>query len=94
MLFFGIAYFKQDSASRHAALRSAFTDHLSQPLNPRIRLAGAMLDDAGVQSGIFMILEADSLETARAYVDRSPYKIAGLYERVDITAAQLEVGHL
>ena len=75
MLFIGIAYFKKNSESKHAALRSAFTDHLRQPLNPRIKLAGAILDDAGARSGIFMLLEADNIEIARAYLDASPYQI-------------------
>ena len=41
-----------------------------QPLNPRIKLAGAILDDAGARSGIFMLLEADNIEMARAYLER------------------------
>jgi uncharacterized protein YciI len=94
MLFIGIAYFKKNSESKHAALRSAFTDHLRQPLNPRIKLAGAILDDAGARSGIFMLLEADNIEMARAYLDASPYQISGLYQSADINMLELEVGHL
>jgi uncharacterized protein YciI len=94
MLFIGIAYFKENSQSRHDMLKSAFTEHLSQPMNPRIKLAGAILDDAGVQSGIFMLLESDSIETARAYLKASPYEMSGLYKSADIKSIQLEVGHL
>lgn len=94
MLFIGIAYFKKNSESKHAALRSAFTDHLMQPLNPRIKLAGAILDDAGARSGIFMLLETDNIEMARAYLEASPYQLSGLYQSVDINTLELEVGHL
>ena len=94
MLFVGIARFKPNSQNEHDALRSAFTDHLAQPLNPRIKLAGAILDDAGERCGIFMMLEADSVETARHYLAASPYQTKGLYESAAINAVQLEVGHL
>ena len=94
MLFIGIAYFKQNSESKHAALRSAFTEHLMQPLSPRIKLAGAILDDAGARSGIFMLLETDNIELARAYLEASPYQLSGLYQSVDINTLELEVGHL
>ena len=94
MLFIGVAYFKETSQRRHAELKAAFTDHLSQPLNPRIKLAGAILDDAGVQSGMFMLLETDSIETARAYLEADPYKMNALYESADTKLVRLEVGHL
>ena len=94
MLFLGIAHFKPNSQSEHEALRSAFTDHLAQPLNPRIKLAGAILDDAGQRSGIFMMLEADSIDTVRNFLAASPYQIGGLYETAAIKTVQLEVGHV
>ena len=94
MLFIGVAYFKQNSQSRRAELNSALTEHLSQPLNPRIKLAGTILDDAGVRSGMFMLLETDSIETARAYLEADPYKMSGLYESADTKPVHLEVGHL
>src|ERR671916_900229 len=94
MLFLGIAHFKPHSESEHARLKSAFTDHMAQPLNPRIKLAGAILDDAGVQSGMFMLLETDSIETARAYLEADPYKMNALYESAATKLVRLEVGHL
>jgi hypothetical protein len=44
-------------------LKSAFTDHLAQPLDPRVKLAGAILDDAGAQAGVFIVLQTKSIET-------------------------------
>jgi len=94
MLFAGIAHFTPTSQNERDALRSAFTDHLAQPLNPRIKLAGAILDDAGERCGILMMLEADSIETVRNYLAASPYQLRRLYENAAINAVQLEVGHL
>ena len=94
MLFLGIAHFKRHSESEHARLKSAFTDHMAQPLNPRIKLAGAILDDAGAQAGLFMILETKSIETARNYLAASPYLASGLYASAELKAVELEVGHL
>ena len=41
-----------------------------------------------------MMLEADSVETARHYLAASPYQTKGLYESAAINTVQLEVGHL
>ena len=65
-----------------------------QPLNPRIKLAGAILDDAGARSGIFMLLETDDIEMARAYLEASPYQLSGIYQSADINRLELEIGHL
>jgi uncharacterized protein YciI len=94
MLFVGIAHFRPNSQKDHDALRSAFTEHLGQPLNPRIKLAGAIFDDAGERCGIFMMFESDSIETVRSYLAASPYQISGLYESAAINSVQLEVGHV
>ena len=45
MLILGIARFKPGIQAQHEALRSDFSSHMMQPLNPRIRLAGPLLDD-------------------------------------------------
>ena len=92
MLFIGIAYFKKNSESKHAALRSAFTDHLMQPLNPRIKLAGAITDEAGRQAGVFLMLETGSIETAQRFLADDPYR--KLYDRVELNVVQLEVGYV
>ena len=94
MLILGVARFKPGIQAQHEALRSDFSAHMMQPLNPRIRLAGPLLDDAGAPSGIFMLFEADSIEAVRHFVTDSPYVRADLYERVEIDALQLEDGRL
>jgi uncharacterized protein YciI len=92
MLFLGVAHFKVGSESRHGALERSFSDHLQQPLNPRIRLAGALHNEAGVPCGLFLLMEATSIETVRAFVADSPYTKAELYDRLEINPVQIEIG--
>jgi uncharacterized protein YciI len=94
VLFFGVARFRPGVQAQHEALKSAFSTHMMQPLSPRIRLAGAILDASGGQSGVFMLLEADSIGAVRRFLKDSPYVQANLYERIEIDALQLEVGHV
>jgi hypothetical protein len=94
VLFFGVARFRPGVQAQHEALKSSFSAHMMQPLNPRIRLAAAILDDSGAQSGVFMLLEADSIGAIRQFLKDSPYAQANLYERIEIDALQLEVGHV
>jgi uncharacterized protein YciI len=93
MLFLGIARFKPDIEARRDALHVAFSAYLMQ-LNPRIRLGGPIFDESGVRSGVFMLLESDSIETIRGFMGSGPYAKAGLYERIEIDVLRLEVGHL
>src|SRR3954465_7220753 len=92
MLFLGVAHFRSGVETRHEALRGLFNDHLQQPLNPRIRLAGAIHDEAGAPCGIFLLMEATSIETVRAFVADSPYTKAELYDRLEINPVQIEIG--
>jgi uncharacterized protein YciI len=94
MLILGVARFKPGMQAQHEALMSGLNAHMMQPLNPRIRLAGPLLDDTGAPSGIFMLFEADSIETVRQFAADGPYAMAHLYERIDLDALRLEVGRL
>src|SRR3954453_22730719 len=73
MLFLGVAHFRSGTQKKHDALIGAFSAHLMQPMNPRIRLAGPIFDDSGARSGLFMLLEADSIETIRSFLKHGPY---------------------
>jgi uncharacterized protein YciI len=45
---------------------------------------GPLLGPDGVPSGMLMVLEADSLEAARAFIAREPYNAHGFFESVAI----------
>lgn len=49
-----------------------------------VRIAGPMVDDAGVPVGSLLIVEADDLAAARAFADADPYAAAGVFASVDI----------
>ncbi len=50
-----------------------------------IRMAGPMLDDQGERSiGSLFVIEADSLEAARAFHAEDPYTRAGLWSSVEV----------
>ncbi len=49
-----------------------------------VRLGGPFLDPAGDMAGSLIIIEAEDLAAAQAFSDNDPYKLAGLFERVEI----------
>jgi uncharacterized protein len=54
-------------------------------LAPRVKIAGPMYaDDGATPVGSVMVIEADSLEAARAEYARDPYNAAGLWAKTDI----------
>jgi uncharacterized protein YciI len=57
-----------------------------------LKLAGALLDDAGNLVGSILIVEADDKAAAQAQADNDPYTAAGIFESVEIHAWRLAVG--
>lgn len=60
----------------------------------RMKLGGPMLDEAGDMAGSIIFMEADDIESVRAFSAEDPYNKAGLFERVDITAFKPTLGKL
>ena len=58
----------------------------------RLKVAGPLLDEAGNMAGSLLILEADSLEDARAFNLGDPYQKAGLFGSVQVTAFKATIG--
>jgi|tagenome__1003787_1003787.scaffolds.fasta_scaffold20098891_2 uncharacterized protein YciI len=77
-------------AQRHRLYRD-WNEHLAE--GP-IRIAGPLLDERGNQQGWMAVLRSESIEAARAFLDRSPYFEAHLYERVEVYQYAIEVGRL
>ena len=93
MLFSLVCHFKPGAAARTSATAEAFTSHLEQPLNP-IRLAGALRNAKGEQTGLMLVLEAPSFADVDNFVKASPNLEAGLYDRVEIAELDPEVGRI
>lgn len=58
-----------------------------------IKVAGPYLDEAtGEPRGSMLILETESLEAAKAVLDKDPYAVAGLFAEVEIRPWRWVIG--
>jgi uncharacterized protein YciI len=49
-----------------------------------MKLGGPYLDDEGQAIGSLIIIEADDLAAAKAFSDKDPYSIAGVFSKAEI----------
>lgn len=73
---------KPDSHALRAANREAHIGYFGQ--HPATRLGGPFLDEAERPVGSMIIVEAPDAAAALAISQSDPYRLADLYERVDI----------
>ena len=59
-----------------------------------VRLAGPFLNDAGEMVGSLILIEAADVAAAWAWHQADPYKLAGLFERVEILPWRATFGEL
>ena len=57
-----------------------------------VRLGGPFLDANGDMAGSMIIIEADDLETAKAWHALDPYRAAGLFETSEVRPWRTTVG--
>ena len=81
MLFALIALDRPNASPGRADVRPEHLKFLDS-LGDSLRLAGPFLNDKGEGIGSIVLLEAESLEAARATFDRDPYVKAGLFDMV------------
>jgi uncharacterized protein YciI len=93
MLFVVMAHFREGTEEKRSSLAEDFTRHLGQR-QPRLRLGGPLKTDQGQAAGIFYIAESDTREAVEGLVHSSPYYTAGLYDRIEITRMDLELGSM
>ncbi len=55
----------------------------------KVKLGGPYLDENGQMGGSLIIIEAESLEEARAFHAKDPYTLAGIFETSTITPWRL-----
>lgn len=84
---------KPDSLELRLANREAHLAY-ARGFADRLKVAGPLLDEAGNMAGSLLILEADSLEDARAFNLGDPYQKAGLFGSVQVTAFKASIGSL
>ena len=76
---------KPDSLALRMATREA---HLAYVGGHRdiLRTGGPLLSEAGEMRGSLFLMEAPDIETVKAFNAADPYTLAGLFERVEISA--------
>ncbi|WP_332773738.1 YciI family protein [Phenylobacterium sp.] len=84
---------KPDSLPLRMATREAHLTYMAG-FRDQLRLAGPMLDDKGDMAGSILFLEAENLAAAQAFSAGDPYRQAGLFDHVHITAFKPTVGTL
>jgi len=84
MLYVLICTDKKDSEDLRKEVRP---DHLNYLSDFDIKLAGPMLDDdQKTMVGSIILIECQNKDEAEAFAEKDPYNLAGLFERVNISA--------
>ena len=93
MIYVLMCFDKKNALSERMAVREAHLAYIGEHIE-RVKLAGPLLDEAGEMAGSLILYEADSLAEVRAFSDADPYKTAGVFERVEISAMKITRGGL
>lgn len=93
MIYVLMCFDKKNALSERMAVREAHLAYIGEHIE-RVKLAGPLLDEAGEMAGSLILYEADSLAEAQAFSDADPYKAAGVFERVEISAMKITRGAL
>ena len=59
-----------------------------------VKVAGPLLDEAGQMAGSMFIMEAPDKAAVEAFSAADPYRLANLFERVEVRAWRVTVGAL
>jgi uncharacterized protein YciI len=83
---------KPGALETRLATRPTHLDYLNN--SPNLKLAGALLDDAGAPIGSIIVVEADDKAAAQAQADNDPFTAAGVFESVEVHTWRLAIGSL
>lgn len=83
---------KPGALETRLATRPTHLDYLNDSKN--LKLAGALLDDAGNAIGSIIVVEAQDKAAAQAQADNDPFTAAGVFESVEVHAWRLAIGSL
>jgi uncharacterized protein YciI len=78
---------------RIAELQDAFNEHLAQPYR-HVRLAGGLHSTEGRRIGFLILIEADTLADAEAYLHESPVFQAQGYKHTEVLEFRPEIGRV
>ena len=81
------AIFCLDRPDRGAIRKEKLDEHRAhfQKAGGAVRAAGPMMTGSGDdQCGSLIVYEADTIDTARAFIEADPYARAGLFEQITV----------
>jgi uncharacterized protein YciI len=78
---------------RRMAAREAHLAYVREHL-AMVKVAGPLLDEAGQMAGSMFIMEAPDKAAVEAFSAADPYRLANLFERVEVRAWRVTVGAL
>ena len=83
---------KPGALETRLATRPTHLDYLNN--SKTLKLAGALLDDAGSPIGSIIVVEAETLAEAQAQADNDPFTGAGVFESIEVHQWRLAIGSL
>jgi len=84
-----------DSGPLRAVHGEQHRDRLRNATDPvRVVIAGPLRNDDGDPIGSLLIVEAESAEIVRQFVEADPYRINSIYDTVDIRPFAVSIGAL
>ncbi len=92
MLFACICKDAPNAGELRQQTREAHLEHLSDNADAVISAGALLNDDGSAPVGSLLIIEADSLDAARAMMDADPYTRAGVFADVQIRPWRWAVG--
>jgi uncharacterized protein YciI len=93
LLFALVAYDRPNHVALRMEIRPTHLKFLDD-LGDTVKFAGPFLNDANEGIGSFVVIEAASLDDARAVFARDPYAIAGLFDSITVKPWRLLIDKL
>ena len=93
MLYAMIARDKPGTGEQRTATRPVHLDHLHS-LGDTLVLAGAVLDENGTPDGSLMVVEAESIEAARAMFEADPFVKEGIFASYEIKPWRVAINNM
>ena len=94
MLYIALAHDGTDpeAAARRQRVRATHLEGIRPAVDSgMLQLGGAILDDAGTMIGSVLLLEAESADAARDFIDNDIYSREGVWQNVEIYPFQRAV---
>ncbi len=82
---------KPESLALRMATREAHLAYIREHAH-MTPAAGPLLDEAGHMNGSFFVIEAPDIAAVEAFSAADPYRLAGLFERVEIRSWRQSIG--